>query len=79
MTTIKDIGHKSDCDFTLWYKARDDDPEDFVSLHPCSDRAFKWCEKNNINMDTYSDIGNDEANALREYLEAKGFKVVGCS
>lgn len=79
MTTITDIGRKHGIDFTIWFKARDDDPEDFVSLHPMSERAFEWCKENNIEPCGSLNIGNDEARQLRERLEAEGFKVSGCS
>jgi hypothetical protein len=79
MTTIKDIGREFDHDFTLWYKARDDDPEDFVSPIPSSERAFQWCAKNNIPADTILDIDNDQARQLYDHLVAQGFKVTGCS
>jgi hypothetical protein len=79
MTTIKGNGRESDPDCTIWFKARDDDPEDFVSVFPWSVRASRWCDENNIDPTTGLDMTNDQAWELYDDLVAQGFEVMGCS
>jgi hypothetical protein len=74
-------------DFILWFKAHDNDPDDFVSLFVCTERADKWCIEHGDDFDVIYERGeiicdgmeNDDAWKLRERLEAEGFRVLGVS
>jgi hypothetical protein len=73
-------------DFMLWFRANEEEnPNDFVSLHPRTPRARQWCEEHIEDSSVVfrdlrpQDMTNDEAWELRHHLEAKGFRVMGVS
>ena len=50
----------------LWLKADDNDPDDFVSLHPRTLRAQIWCEEQGINPRDIK-MENAEAELLSQW------------
>ena len=62
-------------DFLLWLRAKDEDPDDFVSLHPITPRAQQWYRTNPTDDIRY--LSNLGAYELRDHLRAEGFHV-GC-
>lgn len=73
------MDRKCNYDFMIWLLVDEEDPDDFISLHPGTPRALEWCKTHPCSEVTQNLATNAEAYELWHYLEGLGFSVFGAS